>query len=637
MRSWITLLNDDPGVARCALEAAEALFAAVRIDLARGGVMRRGLLLQVDYDPAVPTDGTGLRLRSPAPPVLYSGWLRDAEAGGLYSALRDDLPPRTILTRPLIGEFSCAVLWDLEAVYATDHYATHPVYYRFDRPGCGVVSNDLRLLLACGGGVPEINEEACRDYLSFDCLVGENELDAGRTFFRGVRKLLPGQQLKVALPALTHKTRAGMAGAPVEPDPVPDASPGAMAEHFRRVLNACVRDRMQAGVGGVLLSGGIDSGAILGACLAVAPEAPPFALSLCFGDPDLAMSQDVHLLTALFEACTLPHRLIRADALLYLPTTDDPCTHVDGPDPAANPLAREACAALLAERRVAGVMTGEGGDIVLGESTHEWIVDALCAREGLAALHRFLSGNLGARTGSVRYLRLLLRALVPAYGRAALEREFAPAATRLPAFLTPALQDARRVRLAPPWRGWLAHGHMRRMLHPRAAYFDAMNLYCLHSHPYLDPRMQAFALSCPPQALHDYRHLEADNPYRTAKQLAREAYRRELPDFLCDKAGKTSYAMMARRMIQNSAARLYGLTERPMLLHERGWVDQALFRRHLLAYLIATEDPNADLGLRHHFMRGVADLEVWLRRFSAPPRQVLDQLRVRLLRPPPAG
>jgi asparagine synthase (glutamine-hydrolysing) len=144
--------------------------------------------------------------------------------------------------------------------------------------------------------------------------------------------------------------------------------------------------------------------------------------------------------------------------------------------------------------------------------------------------------------------------------------------------------------------------------------------------------MIAFALTCPPQVHHDYFNLDRTNPYASAKMLARLAYRRELPPAVLQKTEKTSYALMARRMFHNSASALYALAERPMLLQEWGLVDQATFRRQLMAYIVAMEDPNANPGIHYHFIRGVCDLEIWLRRFSGPRAQIDAHLKVRPLR-----
>jgi asparagine synthase (glutamine-hydrolysing) len=158
-----------------------------------------------------------------------------------------------------------------------------------------------------------------------------------------------------------------------------------------------------------------------------------------------------------------------------------------------------------------------------------------------------------------------------------------------------------------------------------------MNGYCMHSHPFLDPRIIRFAFEVPPHIHFDYLKLDRRNPYAVSKMLARDAYVDHLPAFIYGKTHKTSYALMARQIFQNSAPTLYHIAEQPMVLHELQLVDQEIFRRHVLAYILATEDPNANLGINYHFIRGVVDLEVWLRRFSGSRERIVDQLRFRPL------
>jgi asparagine synthase (glutamine-hydrolysing) len=69
-----------------------------------------------------------------------------------------------------------------------------------------------------------------------------------------------------------------------------------------------------------------------------------------------------------------------------------------------------------------------------------------------------------------------------------------------------------------------------------------------------------------------------------------------------------------------------------MILNDWELIDQAQFRRHLMAYIIATEDPNAQLGTQYHYIRGIADLEVWLMKFTGARISIVKHLRFRPLR-----
>jgi len=412
---------------------------------------------------------------------------------------------------------------------------------------------------------------------------------------------------------------------------------------FRQIFNACVSDRLQAGASGLMLSGGIDSSTVLGACLAVRGNVRPFLLSVSFNDPDLVMSQDEQLIEAMRQQLQLPHQFLHADAFLRLPDVADINPYIDGPDASASPLIRQVCAGVLQRQGVSLVMTGEGGDVVLGEAMHWLILDAIRKHDGIEALHHYISRNLGAPFMSVEYLRMLASSIFHTWGqyerRIRLNKE--DSLPHSPQFLTAKQVAATKSAAKPIYPWWrksrqfpyIGHEYMHSVLFPRAAYFDSLNVQCTHSHPFLDPRMIAFALTCPPHVQHDYSNLDRNNPYATSKMLARQAYRDQLPAFVCDKTHKTSYAQMARRMFSNSAAALYKLTQRPMLAQEWDLIDQACFTRHLMAYIVSMDDPNANPGLQFHYIRGVADMEGWLMRFTGPREQIKKQLRIQALQP----
>lgn len=645
MRFWTLLVNYEAAEAQGYVDKVLSLLREVDVRRIRRKDLAWARLLEVDLE-LTPRRGPAAAPEPLSGNAVYSGWLRDPCLDRIYSALRDDALLVDPLAAAVIGEFSYAAIGAQGATAATDHYATHPVYYRQGERGRWIVANDLRLVLAAPDETVAIDRRACREFLTHTVMVDENELGDGATFFSSVRKLEPGAVLEIARDGRSHDIAR-----PRPKAALPHAVRVASTRHdyveaFKEVFGQCVRDRMAAGPTGLLLSGGIDSSAVLGAALS-AGACPPFCVSVAFDDPHLVMSQDDKLVTSLFEACDLPHRIVYADGILRLPTIDDASAYIDGPDSAANPLVKEACAAALQQRGISLAMTGEGGDVVLGEAMHEFIVDGIRESDGMAGVHRYVSRHLGLRAGSRAYCRKLLDAAVPYFGHRALRAEARrDARAPLPGYLTPALREAQsqsRSEYRPGRTGrqpafaqrrfrYVGHRYMHGMLFPRASYFDTLNVQCLNSHPFLDPRMMAFALSCPPHMHHDYFELDRTNPYASAKMLARLAYRHELPPALCAKTHKTSYAGMARRMFHNSARALYTLAAQPMLLEQWGLVDQKAFRRHLCAYIAATEDPNANLGINYHYIRGVCDLEVWLRRFCGTRAEIDAQLAFRPLR-----
>ena len=571
--------------------------------------------------------------------VAYSGWMRNIRTGEAASSFLNDVPFLPNLDDDaIVGEFSCIEVNGDCAKIVSDHYAIHPSYYWRGGGGKWIASNDLRLLFLARDVPLDVARDSCIDAIDKTFLIGENELPEGRTFFGGILKLKPSRTLilerngavRCIGPARRGKLKSGLAARSLDD----------YVEEFRETLNQCVLDRIEAGAGGLMLSGGVDSNSVLGASLLCSRHSPLFCVNVSFKDRDLSMSQDDKLVGMLVHECNVPSEIIYADDFLRLLKSDDPIAYLDGPEMVANPLAKEACASVFQDNGVSMVMTGEGGDAVLGESMHYWILDSIRAHDGLKAAHRYVCGNLMVRSGSYAYFSKIIESILPGYGiRNLRRRELRGEPMELPGFIVGGVRkklecaqmesrssgDSARQR-------YIAHEYVKSMLWPRASYFDAINTYCVHSHPYLDPRMMDFALSCPPHLHHDYERVRLSNPYATSKRLARKAYCNVLPDYATNKKIKTSYALMARRMFQNSREQILDLARRPMVTHEWGLIDQKIFRRYLTAYIIATEDPNAQLGPLYHYIRGVIDLENWLARLSGTRAEVIERIKFRPLR-----
>ncbi|HBA64332.1 MAG TPA: asparagine synthase (glutamine-hydrolyzing) [Lachnospiraceae bacterium] len=89
------------------------------------------------------------------------------------------------------GMFAFA-LWDAEEqklFCLRDHFGTKPFYYYETADGRLLYGTTIRRIMKQPGFVKELNEEMLQLYLSLTYVAGEN------TFFRGVKKLLPGHYL----------------------------------------------------------------------------------------------------------------------------------------------------------------------------------------------------------------------------------------------------------------------------------------------------------------------------------------------------------------------------------------------------------------------------------------------------------
>jgi asparagine synthase (glutamine-hydrolysing) len=133
---------------------------------------------------------------------------------------------------------------------ARDHFGIKPLYYYSDR-GVLLFASEIKALLAHPAVVAEPDYSAIREYLVFQYVLGEE------TFFRGIRKLLPGHYQVVDLGSFQTRTFKYW-----EPDFTVDTTVGeeSFAGRLRELLEDSVRMQMRSDVPvGAYLSGGLDS------------------------------------------------------------------------------------------------------------------------------------------------------------------------------------------------------------------------------------------------------------------------------------------------------------------------------------------------------------------------------------------
>ena len=136
----------------------------------------------------------------------YSGHIRNWEALckelGIDSSLSREDREREILVKAyeawgcymadhMYGMFAFA-LWDDEAqklFCLRDQFGTKPFYYYVKEDGKLLYGTMIRRIMEQPGFVKELNEEMLQIYLSLTYVAGED------TFFKGVKKLLPGHYL----------------------------------------------------------------------------------------------------------------------------------------------------------------------------------------------------------------------------------------------------------------------------------------------------------------------------------------------------------------------------------------------------------------------------------------------------------
>jgi asparagine synthase (glutamine-hydrolysing) len=251
----------------------------------------------------------------------------------------------------LDGMFALA-LWDANRrrlLLARDPYGKKPLYYWTDGREL-LFASEIKALLA-GGAPAELDASGLPEYLAF------GYVPTPRTLFRGIRRLPPASWMIADAHGVHEPHVYWDLRFPPEDEVRPIALAEA-AEGVRERLDAAVRKRLMADVPlGLLLSGGVDSGAVL-AFAARASSAPVNTFTLGFEGPAFyderapAARMAAHVGAIHHEAVVKPEAASLIETLLR---------HHDEPfgDSSALPtylVAREA------RQHVTVVLNGDGGD-----------------------------------------------------------------------------------------------------------------------------------------------------------------------------------------------------------------------------------------------------------------------------------
>jgi asparagine synthase (glutamine-hydrolysing) len=305
----------------------------------------------------------------------------------------------------LRGMFAVAV-WDAREqrlVLARDRFGIKPLYYRLVEGELSFASE----LDALPRG--EIDLDALEAFLAFNVVPGPLSI------FKDVRKLLPGQ-------TLTWQDGGATIEAFARTGPLParhDEDEAELVEEARARLRDSVRAHLIADVPvGVLLSGGVDSGA-LAALAAEESSGPVRTFSIGFEE---ASFNELDGARAVAQRYGTMHRelTLRPNAALLLPALADA---FDEPFADSSALPTYLVSKLAAED-VKVALSGEGGDELFG-GYYTYVADLLAERFGpLAARMRPLADLLPSSTGKVS-LDYRLKRFTRAAGLPPLERHHA--------------------------------------------------------------------------------------------------------------------------------------------------------------------------------------------------------------------
>ena len=176
----------------------------------------------------------------------------------------------------LLGDYAFAV-WDTKTrtlFCARDHIGGRPLYYALTAEHF-IFASTVAAVLAAPGVSDEPDERMIASFLS--------QLSRNRgphTFFRRVRKLLPGHTLTIeAAPSVSSPLRLERYWHPERMPKAPPAGDDEYAAEFLRLYTRAVEDRLRGGPVGMHLSNGLDSSSIAvlaaRALLSIRSPSPP--------------------------------------------------------------------------------------------------------------------------------------------------------------------------------------------------------------------------------------------------------------------------------------------------------------------------------------------------------------------------
>lgn len=516
----------------------------------------------------------------------------------------------------LLGDFAFAV-WDARRrrlFAARDPLAMRPFYYRLE-PSRVLFASEVKQILAAPGVEPKRNDRLIRAFL-----LGRYE-PLEETFYEGILQLLPAHALVVE----DGKARSWRYW---------DADPAhklryrrdeEYAEHFRALFQEAVRCRLRSHKPvGLLLSGGVDSGAIASMGGWLRRQAPDSLAELrtyswALKSGELASVDERGLSSVIVEHYGLTPTDIWADELL--PLKDYPKHGPDQDEPffSVYQALLERALAVAHGDGVGLMLSGDRGDLLMGDVVYDYAGLFRAGRwRALQAELRELSEWKGMSLAQALRKHVVepqLAALWPAH-RARGLREALKARWRRPASArghgVPWLQPNALERLEgadkPLPQAWADEPDpMRRLrylliFHPMhmrgVATSERTNARAGlgFADPWSDRRLVEFILAIPPWVV--TRLVES-------KRLVREGLRGIVPEEVRGQLGKNSPAPLLEKALRDKARELLRELLADPHAGKAGYLDGRALADHYEAILRGERD--------HAYFWHALSVEMWLR------------------------
>ena len=250
----------------------------------------------------------------------------------------------------LRGMYAIAIYDPAKArlVLARDPFGIKPLYY-VESSDCFAFASELQALLAAGLACRSLRPQARAELMQLKFTTG------AATIFPSIRRVLPGETLAV--------TRGHISERRHRPALVKDADSAASYDEALQRLDAILADsvahHLRADVPyGLFLSGGIDSGALIGLMARLSAQ-PVIAFTASF--PEEAAADERRSAERIARSVGARHHVVEMTARDFWRQAPQVAAALDDPttDPATLPTYALAKAA---KEHVKVVLTGEGGD-----------------------------------------------------------------------------------------------------------------------------------------------------------------------------------------------------------------------------------------------------------------------------------
>jgi asparagine synthase (glutamine-hydrolysing) len=625
MNKWIAAINLDHHTWNEWLKQAEEWFKLVKLNKIREYRSATIYCALYDYDYFHAQQYQYHSLNSPF--AFIDGYLIENTfrySGYLPNPLFQDNMMKAL--NDSRGEFSFLSLNKDSIVLAADFYSSKPLYF-YTKNKKLLFSNDLRMLLLNTLVEIKVDELKCASSLSSWFALGENEISSKETYLKDIYKLPP-----------YHFLEAESGGFKIIPyldlqKSIIDAKSikcnDNYLETFRNLLDQSVYERVYDNQTSLMLSGGVDSSTILASIKSQKLDNQVTAYNLSFKDPALCNSHDMEIAIRLMKDLGIRGGVIWGDNLLRLSTpliNGDHFDFIDGPNPLANKIAVETITHYSTKLGATTLLTGEQGDVILGEDNILLIYDSLIKNglyhDAFNTLNIYNSDR-DLLTRYKNYFKYLVFNLIPLVRDCFYKSTYwdHTASFSTPFYFTPRMKELEKklskehYYLSADYKLKLvAHKYILDYFFPRSSYFDALNVIVPNFHPFIDRSILEFVLHNPSHIHCDYKNYHPKENYRRAKFLARQAYEGILPDYARLKQIKTSYAGMARKIMYNSKEAIINLffDRENIYIADLGLVELREFRKHLGGVLLKIDDPNNNLGVNFQFLRIAIQLEIWL-------------------------